>query len=291
MSQLEKLALGTVQFGLPYGIASKVQTAVEYQEVTQIISSALSHNITVLDTAQAYGNSEEVLGTYIREYTPQVELVSKMQAHSRQEAELVFARSLEKLGVKQLYGYLLHRFAQYEESPEIFDVLLEQKKALKVRKIGFSLYYPYELEKIFQDKIPFDLVQVPYSLFDRRFEPYFAHLKELGVEVHVRSVFLQGLLLRDPVLLPSFFDPIKPVIMQLGAVAKKNGASVHALALLFALTNPYVDKVVVGVHTHLQLQNLIQIASGVELSGLQLQQLEVFSQTNEDMLVPMRWPT
>ena len=186
-----KLVLGTVQFGLQYGVNSAGRPSEE--GVKAILREAAAQGIRMLDTSSAYGNAEEILGRCIPDGAP-FRLVSKYPKGEASVAS-VFAQSLRRLGTGHLYGYLLHHFEVFRANPAVWEEFRALKEQGLVDKIGFSLYEPSELEFILEQGVPFDLLQIPYNLLDRKFEPYMRELHAKGVEIHVRSTFLQGLLL------------------------------------------------------------------------------------------------
>src|SRR5690606_6759080 len=105
--------------------------------------------------------------------------------------------SLSNLNREKLYGYLFHHFKTYKSNPDLLETLYSKRDKGVVEKVGFSLYYETELEELLEKDIQFDVLQIPFNIFDHRFRKYFALLKKRGVEIHVRSVFLQGLLLME----------------------------------------------------------------------------------------------
>ena len=140
---MNKLVLGTVQFGLQYGINSAGRPSEE--TVKGILAEAAKGGIITLDTSSAYGNSEEVLGDTI---TPEEKfrIVSKFPKGETPVTEM-FNGSLNRLKVNQLYGYLLHHFEVYKNNPKVWDEFVALKESGKVQKIGFSLYSPEDLEE------------------------------------------------------------------------------------------------------------------------------------------------
>ena len=245
-----KIVLGTVQFGLQYGVNSAGRPSEE--AVKSILSEAAKGGITILDTSSAYGNSEDILGECI---TPDEEfkIVSKYPKGETSVAEMI-NRSLNRLKVKQLYGYLLHHFEVYKNNPKVWDKFVALKESGKVQKIGFSLYSPEELELILDKKSQFDLIQVPFNIFDKKFLPLMKELHEKGVEIHVRSTFLQGLFFKDRETLPEKLKPMKKYLLQLDDYSKATGLSISEIALNYNLQNPYIDGVLIGVDNVSQLQ-------------------------------------
>lgn len=250
-----KIVLGTVQFGLQYGVNSAGRPSEE--GVKGILAEATKGGITKLDTSSAYGNSEEILGECI---TPDEDynIVSKYPKGETHVAEM-FNQSLNRLKVLQLYGYLLHHFEVYKNNPKVWDEFVALKESGKVQKIGFSLYYPEELEFILDNKSPFDLIQVPFNIFDKKFLPYMKELHENGVEIHVRSTFLQGLFFKDRNALPEKLQPMRKYLLQLDEYSKKSDLRISEIALNYNLQNPYIDGVLIGVDNVDQLR--INLAS------------------------------
>ena len=245
-----KLVLGTVQFGLQYGVNSAGRPSQE--AVKSILNEAAKGSIATLDTSSAYGNSEEVLGECI---TPEenFKIVSKYPK-GETPVGVMFNSSLKRLKVDKLYGYLLHHFEVYKNNPQVWDEFIALKESGKVQKIGFSLYTPAELELILKNGSPFDIIQVPFNIFDKKFLPYMKELHEKGVEIHVRSTFLQGLFFKDRNALSEKLQPMKKYLLQLDEFSKKSGLRISEIALNYNLQNPYIDGVLIGVDNVEQLQ-------------------------------------
>lgn len=271
----EKVGLGTVQFGLPYGISNKAGQT-DSIEVTKILKTAKTYKIQVLDSASAYGNSEDVLG---QNDLSSFKMVSKFMPDSMEDISNQLETSLEKLGIQKLHGYLAHRPLNILENPALWDKLLEFKSKSKVDKIGFSLNEPMELEQLIDKGYIPDLIQVPYNYFDRRFEPYIKDLKKEGCEIHTRSAFLQGLFFMNPNRLDDFFEEVKLPISQLQKKEFLNGA-----LLKFAVQQPFIDRVIIGVETNKQL---VENLANLELASI-LPELQY--KINENILIPSRWP-
>ena len=203
--------MGSVQFGLAYGVANS-DGQVSQLEVTSILTEAIAQGIDTVDTAIAYGESEHVLGNVGMD---KWQVVSKLPAVPKDcldvEAwvEAQVAGSLQRLRVTCLYGLLLHRPEQLLEARG--DRLHAALRALQargvVRKIGVSVYEPAELDRLVPC-MPFELVQVPFNLLDTRMvtSGWLARLQQSGCEVHARSIFLQGLLLMPASARPAKFD-------------------------------------------------------------------------------------
>lgn len=275
---MSKLVLGTVQFGLQYGVNSAGRPSEE--AVKGILAEAAKGGITTLDTSSAYGNSEEILGECI---TPDegFKIVSKYPKGEMPVAEM-FNGSLGRLKVDKLYGYLLHHFEVYKNNPKVWDEFVALKELGKVQKIGFSLYTPEELQFILDNKSPFDLIQVPFNIFDKKFLPLMKELHEKGVEIHVRSTFLQGLFFKDRDALPEKLKPMKKYLLQLDDFSKQCGLSISEIALNYNLQNPYIDGVLIGVDNVEQLKTNLASVKDTPID------IEINVQEQE-LLNPVNW--
>ena len=283
-----KIALGTVQFGLDYGISNK-KGQIPEKGVFEILDESIRSGIDVLDTAYAYGNSELVIGNFIKKHGNVFKIISKLPECDPKDVINIFESSLERLGVDGLYGYMCHSFQHCMDNPEIWNILEELKSEGKIEKIGISLYYPSELDYIIEKKINVDIIQVPYNIFDRRFEEYFPVLKKMGLEIFVRSVFLQGLVFKKPSELDDYFAKIKCKISDLHSLAAQLNIPIAALCLNFAILNEFVDNVVVGVDS---LQNIKEIvSSSVYQADVKNVVLKLYSlrEDDENMILPINW--
>ena len=283
-----KIALGTAQFGLDYGISNKTGQISE-SEVFEILNESIRSGIDVLDTAYAYGNSEQVIGNYVKEHENVFKIVSKLPECDPSDVKNIFECSLERLGIDSLYGYMCHSFQHYRDNPEIWDILRDLKSESKIGKIGLSLYYPSELEYIIENEVDVDIIQVPYNVFDRRFEQYFPVLKKLGIELFVRSVFLQGLVFKEASELDDYFNKISGKISNLHSLAAELDVPIAALCLNFAVLNEFVDMVVVGVDS---VQNLKEIVYSsvyrIDVESV-LQKLYSLREDDENIILPINW--
>jgi len=283
-----KIVLGTAQFGLDYGISNK-KGQIPKNEVFEILTESIKSGIDVLDTAYAYGNSELVIGNYLKKHGNVFKIISKLPDCDPRDVKNIFESSLERLGVDVLYGYMCHSFQHCIDNPEIWNILEELKSEGKIEKIGLSLYYPSELKYIIEKKIDIDIIQVPYNIFDRRFEQYFPVLKDKGIEIFVRSVFLQGLVFKEPSELDDYFEKISSKIANLHSLASELDIPIAALCLNFAVLNEFVDEVVGGVDSVQNLKDIV--SSSIYRADVEhaLQKLYLLREDDENMILPMNW--
>lgn len=284
-----RLALGTVQFGLPYGIANK-DGQIPRSVAKAMLRLAASKGIDTIDTAIAYGDSESCLGEVgTRGYKVVTKLPAFPDGHGNVKGwiqEQVTA-SLGRLKVSSVYGLLLHRSEQLAGSMGnvLFDSLQRLKEDGLVQKIGVSIYSPCELDALYP-RYRFDLVQAPFNLIDRRLATsgWLSRLKQDGIEIHTRSAFLQGLLLMPRHAIPSKFAPWAELWDKWHAWCALNTVSAVQACLSFPLSFHEIDRVVIGADGVSQLEQTIGAATGAELDDLPDLQCEA-----EDLINPARW--
>jgi aryl-alcohol dehydrogenase-like predicted oxidoreductase len=284
-----RLALGTVQFGLNYGVANS-DGMVSQDEASRVLSFARASGIDTLDTAAAYGESELVLGAANVDGWNIVTKLPPVAPEGKPVADWLTEsvnRSLVRLGQHNLYGLLLHRPGQLLEQDG--DVLYQSLQRLKregiISKIGVSIYGPDELDVLCQN-FDFDLVQAPFSVVDRRLisSGWMRRLQERGVELHVRSVFLQGLLLMRTANRPEKFMRWEALWRDWDAWLAESGLSATEACMRYALSHNGIAKIVVGVQSQ---EQLAEIVSAAEKGGLDAP--PHISSDTEDLLNPVRW--
>lgn len=283
---INKLVLGTVQFGLNYGINNSTGQILETEAHT-ILDHAYHSGIRVLDTSSAYGNSEIVLGNILKCNDLKFRIISKYP-QSSYDVTTMFNRSLERLHMDKLYGYLIHHFEFYQSYPYIWDDIQYLKGIGKIQKIGFSLYNVEQLQYLLEKDIKFDLLQFPFNLFDRQFEPYLKMLKERGVEIHTRSVFLQGLFFKQGKMLKGKLAILNSYLIKLHEYCLLNSISLEKLALSFVTSNPYIDGVLIGVDNPEQLCANIN-ALKYEICKQDIDFIHSIKVEDKNILNPVNW--
>ena len=255
-----KIALGTVQFGLDYGIANN-QGKVNTNIATNILMHAQLAGIDTLDTASVYGNSEELLGEIgvkdWRVITKLSNVPNLCDDISLWVREQVF-KSIQRLKVRSIAGLLLHDTGQLTglHGQQIWSALKTLKDEGVIEKIGFSIYHPNELEILWGSYRP-DIVQAPYNIFDRRLEQsgWLQIMSDYRVEIHIRSVFLQGLLLMDKDSRPIKFNRWSYSFDLLEKWLKGNNTTALQACLSLPLNDDRINRIVIGVDNTQQLKS------------------------------------
>lgn len=285
---IHKLALGTVQFGLGYGIANN-QGQTSFAEVCKILNFAKESGITTLDTAIGYGESELVLG---RAGIDAFSVVSKVPEFPAGANIQWFVdqckQSLDRLGINQLDALLLHRSEQLlgDHYRLITDGLsLVQQQGL-VRKVGLSIYSPSLLDELSWDWVP-DVVQAPFNVLDRRIASsgWLAKLKKNRSEVHARSLFLQGLMLQEEEKMSQWFPNWSHLWRQWHQWLQEENLTALQACMAVAMNQPMIDKVLVGVECLEHLECIVE--STTQLTDVSIP--ERFSTDDESLINPSLW--
>ena len=288
---MNKLALGTVQFGMKYGIANDSNTFPQ-SEIKEILKLAALKNINTIDTAISYGSSEKNLG---KEKLDTFNVITKLKSLPNNKrnislwVEKEINSSLKRLNQKKVYGLLLHNTMDLigVNGNKIYDALLELKEKNLISKIGISIYSPDELDIIIS-KFKIDIVQSPFNVFDTRLQDsgWMKELYDMNIEIHTRSTFLQGLLLMHEEKIPSKFSKWESLFHAWNEeVAKKNITKMEA-CLQFSCSFKEIDKVIFGV------DNLKQFKEVMDYNFLNNSyNLNNFSSTDESLINPSKWNT
>ena len=298
---ISALSLGTVQLGLSYGI-NNADGKPSQETANAILNAALEGGINTLDTAGAYGDSEVVIGNWLKTVDPAKHpfIVTKAAGldHSSLEnlRKDLFGRvkaSKERLGVEQLDMLMLHHFDDYLcDKENVRKVMQELKDSGEVRFIGASAYSHHDYGEIADTG--FDATQIPINLFDwKQIENGgLKKLEESGMMVFVRSVYLQGLVFQKPENLAPHMEFVRPTLEKFQYLCKKYELAPAALALSYALSLPGVTSLVLGSEKTEQVkQNLALMEQAVELSAEQMAEIrELFLDTPEQVLNPGLWP-
>ncbi|MCE5249577.1 aldo/keto reductase [bacterium] len=290
-----ELGLGTVQFGLDYGVSNPTGKVPE-DAIRVILAIARENGIRVLDTAVAYGNSERVLGSVL-DGDHHFRIVSKLpsckkDAITRKDCEslkVTFFESLERLRLQRAAGLLLHAPGDLflPGGEEIYTVLASLKAEGLVEKIGISVYSGDEIDRVFCN-YDFDLVQLPLNVLDQRLavSGHLARLRARKVEIHVRSAFLQGLLLMPTDSINPFFSPVLPVLRRYRTVLDEHGLSPVDGALGYLRTRKEIDVILIGVTSEQELRINCK-TFGTELSpDIDFSE---FAVRQEAMIDPRKW--
>lgn len=257
-----KLILGTAQLGLNYGINNAVGKMCE-DKAFELLENAHNLGIDTLDTAEVYGNAHSVISKFHKQFKKRFKIISKYSpSNSDYPIDLVERIQCHCSGfsINNLEGFMFHSYNDFKininNDP---DVLNKIQNSGLVKKIGVSVYSNAEIKDLINFK-NINLIQLPFNLFDNEFQrkDILKKAKKRNIEIHTRSVFLQGLFFKDIHTLSNSFLPLKNQLRELSSLLKNNNISIERLALNYTLSKKYIDKVIIGVDSLEQLKNNIK---------------------------------
>ena len=292
---MSKLIIGTANFGLRYGIANDKKLSSE--EAFAIFEYADAQGIQWIDTASAYGDAENVIGSYFEKCGKVFKVISKLpdkEYSNAQEVENEVAGSLKSMKVRFIDVLLIHSYDTYKRYGNIIVPVLRSLRQNKViGNYGVSVYHPEEVAEIAQDAGDKMVFEFPLNLFDQRFSKYgfMQNLKNRGSLLFARSVFLQGLFFLKGDALKGRFGQAREKIGRIRDMSSAHQMRPECLALLYAAQKSWVDGVVVGVDSIDQLRSNIECLGPdnfnkyASLEGL----LSDLAIDDENIILPYRW--
>lgn len=294
MTSASRIGLGTVQLGMEYGVTNRSGRP-DLDEVAAIVQVAADHGVRVIDTAAVYGASERVLGQTL-DFSREFRLITKTPplrevAIGSRQIEIVksaFQRSLDRLGVRQVDGLLVHHPNDLlaDGGEWLWEVMSDLQEQGRVNKIGVSVYNDDQLAQILKD-FDVNLVQLPLNILDQRalVNGRITSLKNAGIEVHARSAFLQGVLLTKPGELPEQFAPLREHLESYHRFRLKHNLTALKAALSFVLQSA-VDHVIVGAA---RADEFEAVLAATESLSDEVPDFSEFAYHDERFINPTRW--
>lgn len=272
----ERLVLGTAQFGLDYGI-NNPNGKPSIEKSIKMLEYAWKNGITIFDTAEVYGNAEEILEKFIKKnnLSDKIKIISKLTPNlfkGNESLEYVLKvikskikESLERLNIKKLYGFLLHT-PENIYNKNIIDSLKICKREGLIENFGVSIYE--EKDALYASKLPVDFIQIPYSVFDQRLNKtdFFEVCKKNKITIFARSAFLQGLIMMNKKNIPYYLEEAKIYLEEFEEIIKKYDLSKIEASLLFSYNKTEVDYIVFGVDNLEQLKEDLEIVKKTKMS-------------------------
>lgn len=292
-----RLVLGTAQLGMDYGIANRTGQP-DIQTVRDIVRTAWEGGIHYFDTAQAYGESERILGEVLSDLgiSKQAQVITKLNPNinhsNKNDLADAVRKSLETIKVDRLYGLMLHR----EDFLDLFETGLAD--TLKdfiaqgfVENIGISLYSSARAAEALETDI-IGILQVPANICDHRFynAGIFNLAERKGVHIHIRSIFLQGLLLMDNHKLPAKMQYVTPIVVKVAKLCRELNITRQELTLGYIRKKYPHAFVVIGAETQRQIADNIATWNHEKTESLIEKVDEVFASVDERMINPTMWP-
>jgi len=282
-----KIILGTVQFGLDYGINNATGKP-SPEQVFKMLEYAASQGVDTLDTADAYGNAVKVLGEFNKTHENLFAINTKFRSNQKPLIEQL-VNSLRTLQMNTVGTYFYHNYTDFIEYPKILHELVLLKRNNLVKKIGVSIYGNDEFLRCINTP-EIDVIQFPFNLLDNCYQrgELMKLAKHKGKELQVRSVFLQGVFFKSLENIPEKIFPLKPYLQKITDIALDNNISLERLALLYPLQQQEIDRIIIGVDNIEQLQKNL-IISQENLAPAVAARINEIAVQETELLYPKNW--
>jgi aryl-alcohol dehydrogenase-like predicted oxidoreductase len=284
-----RLALGTAQLGMEYGVANS-EGKKSIDEVREILDEAKLSGVDTLDTAISYGDSEKILGSIgVNDWriTSKLPAIQFNLENISGDVEKMFQNSLKTLRIEKMYGFILHHPKQLasRDGELIYRTLADLKQQGLIEKIGVSIYSPMTLNELVPH-YDFDIVQAPFNILDQRilYSGWMARLYSMNVELHVRSIFLQGLLLMNSKDRPDYFSHWDKLWRLLEEWLREAKLMPLDACVRFIVQFEKINQFIVGVDNKEQLAQII-LASKMP----PLKVPDYLISDDEDLINPSNW--
>ena len=260
---ISKFGLGTVQFGLDYGFTKRKTQ----EEVNSILKTAVDNDITLIDTAREYGDSEEKIGNFIENYKNNFVIATKISLIDdldnltynslKNDIYTSVEESLEELKLNKIPILQLHQTVdEIYKNKNFWTVINQLKEDKLIDLFGVSVYEIPETKFVMDNYAEcVDFFQIPYNIFDRRFDAIQKDLEENNIGLISRSTFLKGIIPCSIEDIPKNLDDIKPYKLKLLNLANKCNVSVAELASVFVYYNDYINSTILGVDSPEELNS------------------------------------
>ena len=288
----KKFIIGTAQWGLDYGISNK-NGKTGTDEITNILNTANKYEINTLDTASAYGDAEKVIGELATDNSRIITKIGignqdRSSRQSKDDIRNKVKQSYVDLGGKILEGVLIHdpnNLEGYKQS-EGWNTLRQMKEEGYMKKIGISVYNPSQAETLAKIYKP-DIIQIPFNAFDKKAAELgtLKRLKDEGIEIHARSIFLQGLLLMNIKDISEYFSPWMLEIKRWHEYCTTNRLTLLEGAIAAAMGEMNIDKFIIGIENTKQLKEIVAATQKTVINDFQ----RYSSESDEGLINPTKW--
>ena len=254
-----KLILGTVQFGLDYGINNSIGKPTN-KNIYKILDYAYENGIRTLDTAESYGNAHLIIGNYLKKNSKKnFKLISKLnskQILNKGKLKFHIINKLKEFNIEYIHGYMIHDFKNFIQNEYLLKELESIKREGFINIVGISLYENDEIVNVINNYNNFDFIQVPFNLLDNetRRGKVLKLAKKKNIKIFSRSTFLQGLFFKQLNSFPSNLNPLKKYIKKIKNIQASSQTDINSIALNYCLSKKYIDKVLIGVESLSQLK-------------------------------------
>lgn len=285
----DKIILGTAQFGMKYGINNS-NGKIANEEIYEILEYSYDSGIRKLDTAEAYGNSIDLIGEFHNQNPKKKFKVFSKATYNQSQDDYLFNinNNLKKLSLEYYEGYMIHNYKSLKENQKLINEMYEAKRSGLIKHNGVSLYFNEQVNNVLNESF-FDFIQLPFNLLDNssKRESTLKFAKSFNLDIHARSIFLQGLFFKPQSLTPKKLRPLTKYINQLTEICKDFNLDLDELAIKYTLNKDYINKIIFGIDSLNQLKRNVIILENVStVPNLHIDKINVLE---KNLLNPTNW--
>jgi aryl-alcohol dehydrogenase-like predicted oxidoreductase len=283
---LSKMVIGTAQFGLDYGFNAATARKVTQEECNEMLDISHANGISMLDTAEAYGDAIEKIAAYHATHGQKFEVISKFLTPDNILKPL--RDSLQKLAIDSYHTILAHKSQDLFSNKVVQNDLTELKNAGQTKFLGVSIYTNEEFQQAIDCEFV-DVIQFPFNLLDNMNQrgELMLKAKKAGKILHTRSVYLQGMFLKE-FPLPVKLKPLESYLQKLRDLCLDNDISMTSLCLEYVFNNELIENVIVGQHKSAQLKSNVDMIKNFK-GGAYLKEVENILVKEAELLSPRNW--
>lgn len=283
---LRKMVVGTAQFGLDYGFNTATAKKVTQEDCNEMLDVSRANHITMLDTAEAYGDAIDKISLYHSSHEQKFEIISKFL--SADDVLKPLRNSLHKLAIDRYHTILAHKSQDLFSNRSVQNDLTELKNSGQTKYIGVSIYTNEEFQQAIDCEFV-DLIQFPFNLLDNMSQrgELMIKAKKAGKILHARSVYLQGMFLKE-FPLPLRLKPLESYLQRLKDLCRDNNISMISLCLEYVFKNDMIENVIVGQHRPAQLRSNVDLIKNFK-GGAYLKDVDDILVKEAELLSPRNW--
>jgi aryl-alcohol dehydrogenase-like predicted oxidoreductase len=291
---MKELVLGTAQLGLNYGINNDLGKPNETQAF-DILDFALKNNIKIIDTAGAYGNSEQIIGKYLFKHKDAFKIATKLpKLNNIEDIEKSIKNSISNLGILSIDYYLVHSFKDIIENTNLINILTNYKEKGIIKNVGISIYEPNELEYILEKLSNYiSVVQIPFNILDNRWikSDLLKKARHKGIDISCRSIYLQGLFFADEKKINSIHSDGIKYINYIRKIANEKKVDLKTILLNYVKIQTNIDYILIGCEKVQQLKENIEIFNkNICISEKDIEEIVKFTKDIPNKIIdPRSW--
>ena len=286
---MNRLILGTVQLGTKYGVNNSIGKP-NMEKSLKILEKAHQLGIRNLDTAESYGDSYKIIRKYHENFPSKIfKIFDKSSGVELKNFQDKITKKLEFLKINSFNGYMFHSTEIFQKNKHIYKDIIELKKRGLIERLGISVYTNDEINFLIDGEFKFDFIQMPFNVLDNENlrQRVIKKMISNNIEIHVRSIFLQGIFYMNYNAFPKKLEPLKKYISVIKEMCHKSEYNIDDILINYPKQKKYIKKIIFGIDDINQLENNLNTYN--KKSDIPLDIIEKIKVKDKDLLNPSLW--